>query len=302
MSEILRTPDERFDVLPGCPWEPRYLDDLAGFEGLRMATLDVGDASAAGEDIYLCLHGQPAWGYLYRKMIPVFEAAGGRVLVPDLYGFGRSDKPVDEATYTFDFHRRSLIAFVEREGLENATLVVHDWGGILGLTLPMDLPGRFSRLIVMNTALAGGDLPLGKGFLEWKAWVAANPDLDVARLMARACSLLSPEEAAAYGAPYPDASYKAGVRRFPELVPAAPDDPGAELSRRAREWWKTEWSGRSFMAVGMADPVLGPRAMAYVRSFIRGCPDPLEIADGGHFVPEHGELVARRALETFAGA
>ena len=192
-----------------------------------------------------------------------------------------------------------LRRFIERLDLRNITLVCQDWGGLLGMTLPMDMPGRFSRLLVMNTALATGDLPLGAGFLAWREFVATNPDLDVAKLMARACDILSPEECAAYAAPFPDKRYKAGVRRFPQMVADHPDAEGAGLSRRARHWWNTEWDGETFMAMGMQDPVLGPPAMKYLREQIRHCPPPLEVAEGGHFVQEWGEKIAERALEAF---
>jgi len=232
-------------------------------------------------------------------MIPVFTAAGYRAVAPDFIGFGRSDKPVDEAVYTFTFHRWMLRRFVERLDLRNITLVCQNWGGLLGMTLPMDMRGRFTRLLVMNTALATGDIPLGAGFLAWRTFAAMNPDLDVAKLMARACETLSPEECAAYTAPFPDIRYKAGVRRFPKMVPDNPDAEGAELSRRARRWWNTEWDGQTFMAVGMKDPVLGAPAMKYLREQIRNCPPPMELPEGGHFVQECGEEIAKRALEVF---
>jgi haloalkane dehalogenase/tRNA(adenine34) deaminase len=294
----LRTPDEKFTDLPGYDFAPHYLEDLPGTEGLRLHYLDEGPAEA---QVALCLHGQPTWSYLYRKMIPAFCAAGMRVLAPDFFGFGRSDKPVDEAIYTFDFHRAALLAFCERHRLRGATLVCQDWGGLLGLTLPMDLPGAFTRLIVMNTALATGDTPLTDGFLAWRAFNNSHPDMDIAGLMRRAVPGLTPAEAAAYAAPFPDARYKAGVRRFPNLVPDRPDAPGAAISRRAREWWGNTWSGQSFMAIGMQDPVLGPPAMHALRGQIRGCPPPLEVAEAGHFTQEAGAVIVHAALAHFAG-
>ncbi|MGB1582131.1 MAG: alpha/beta fold hydrolase, partial [Nevskiales bacterium] len=228
-----------------------------------------------------------------------FTAAGHRAVAPDLFGFGKSDKPVEDATYTWDFHRNMLIGFVEKLGLQNITLVCQDWGGLLGLTLPMDMPGRFSRLIVMNTALGTGDVPLGKGFEDWRDYCASTHDLPVGGLFARSDPSLSQTELAAYDAPFPTADYKAGVRRFPQLVPATPDAPGAETSRRARDWWRNHWEGKSFMAIGMQDPVLGPPAMRALRKLIAGCPEPLEIEDGGHFVQERGERIAEAALAYF---
>jgi pimeloyl-ACP methyl ester carboxylesterase len=297
MSAILRTPDERFDGLPGFPFAPRYLDDLGASRGLRAHYLDEGPRDAA--QVFLCLHGEPTWSYLYRRMIPPLVGAGHRVVAPDFLGFGRSDKPADDAVYTFDFHRGHLLALVERLDLRGITLVVQDWGGLLGLTLPMEMAGRFTRLLVMNTALATGDVPLGEGFLAWRAYVNGHPDLECGKLLRRTCPHLSEAEGAAYDAPFPDARHKGGVRRFPSLVPDSPDAPGAPLSRRARDWWRTAWSGDAFMVVGARDPALGPPAMAYLRAQIRGCPEPLVLPEAGHFVPEWGEAVARAALAHF---
>jgi haloalkane dehalogenase/tRNA(adenine34) deaminase len=232
-------------------------------------------------------------------MIPVFAASGARVVAPDLFGFGRSDKPAEEPWYTFTRHRDSLIAFVAALDLRGATLVVQDWGGLLGLTLPMDLPERFDRLLVMNTALGTGDVPLSEGFLAWRAWANKNPDMDIAKLMKRSCPHLSDAEAFAYSAPYPDATYKAGVRRFPNLMPDHPDADGAALSRRARHWWQSAWRGRSFMAIGATDPVLGPPVMNALRLDIHGCPVPLVLPQAGHFAQEWGEEIASAALAAF---
>jgi haloalkane dehalogenase len=262
-----------------------------------MHYVDQGPRNA--DNIFLCLHGEPTWSYLYRKMIPVFRAAGHRVVAPDFFGFGRSDKPVDEAVYTFDFHRNALVAFIAYLNLKNIALVCHDWGGILGLTLPMNMTERFSCLLVMNTTLGTGDVQLSKGFLDWRTWVRKNPDLSVGRLLKRTCPHLSEGECAAYDAPFPDFNHKAGVRRFPEIVPDRPDAPGAELSRRAREWLRSGWNGPVLMAIGMKDPVLGPPVMQALRNDIRRCPEPYRLAQAGHFVPEWGEQIARRALAAF---
>ena len=215
LIEALRTPEERFVKLPNYTFRPHYLDDLKGYEGLRVHTVDERPVKpATNMQTYLCLHGEPTWAYLYRKMIPVFLAAGHRVVAPDFLGFGRSDKPVKDAVYTFGFHRDMLLRLIERLDLRNVTLVVQDWGGLLGLTLPMEVPERFKRLLVMNATIAVGASP-SAGFDNWKSYVKANPDFDVARLMRRTTPVLSEAEAEAYSAPFPDARYKAGVRRFP---------------------------------------------------------------------------------------
>ena len=294
-----RTPDKRFENLPGYAFTPHYIENLPGYEGLRVHYLDEGDADS--DNVFLCLHGQPTWSYLYRKMIPVFTASGGRVIAPDLLGFGKSDKPTEDSVYTFNFHRDMLVAFIEHLDLRNITLVCQDWGGILGLTIPPAMPERFSRLIVMNTGLPIGEA-ISEGFTAWKAFNASQPDMDVAGLMQRAVARISEAEAAAYGAPYPDASFKGGVRRFPELVMVEPGMEGIEHAVRARAFWSTEWSGQSFMGIGVQDPVLGPPIMHALREQIRGCPQPLEVAEAGHFVQEHGEQIAEAALSYFARA
>ena len=299
--DILRTPEGAFDAVPDYPFAPNHVDNLPGFDGMRVHYLDeVGTAGGAEEgNTFLCLHGQPSWSFLYRKMIPVFAAAGARVVAPDLIGFGKSDKPTDETLYTYGFHRKMLMAFIEALDLQSVTLVCQDWGGILGLGIVPDMAERFDRLIVMNTAIPIGESP-GPGFDAWKAFNRSQPDMDIAGLFKRSDTSLTDGEAAAYAAPYPDASYKSGVRRFPELVPVSPDMEGVAEGKRARQFWSEEWTGKSFMAVGMQDPVLGPPAMEELRSIIRGCPKALPVPEGGHFVQEHGEAIATAALAAFS--
>ena len=293
MVAALRTPDDRFRGLAGWPYAPSYFQRP---DGLRIHYVDTGPSDAART--WLCLHGQPTWSYLYRRMIPVFAGAGDRVVAPDFLGFGRSDKPVDEATYTFEFHRNSLLDLIAALDLSNIVLVVQDWGGLIGLTLPMAAPERFASLLVMNTMLGTGDQPLGEGFLAWRDFSNRNQDMDIARLMQRTCPQLSAEEAASYATPFPDVSYKAGVRRFPNLVPDGPDSLGAALSREARAFWRDRWAGRSLMAIGMKDPVLGPPVMRRLHADIRNCPPPIEIEEGGHFLQEWGVPIARAAVAT----
>lgn len=296
--KALRTPEHRFSVLPNFPYQPNYTDDLPGYESLRMAYIDEGDKNA--DQVFLCLHGEPTWSYLYRKMIPVFTDAGHRVIAPDLFGFGRSDKPVDDQTYTFDFHRNSLIALIEQLDLTKITLVCQDWGGILGLTLPMDMPERFDQLLVMNTSIPAGD-GASEGFYRWRQFCAVAPEIPVAGLLASdAGTALNLLDIVAYDAPFPDNSYKAGVRRFPQLVPVDPDMDGIEYGRRARAFWQNDWQGKSFMAIGMKDNVLGEDVMELLRTTINGCPEPMKIAEAGHFVQEYGEQIAKAALASFA--
>ena len=296
MIEAVRTPKERFRDLPNWIWNPNFAADLPSYEGIRIAYLDEGPKDAP---VFLCLHGQPTWGYLYRKMIPVFLDAGARVVVPDLFGFGQSDKPVDEAVYTFNFHRNSLIALIERLDLEHITLVCQDWGGLLGLTIPQDMPERFERMLIMNTVLGlgGGS---SQGFEEWKTFHRENPDYDLAALMQRYAPNLSDNEAAAYAAPFPGRKFRAGVRRFPELVMTEPDMEGVDISKRAAKWFGSRWHGDSFMAVGMKDILITPRLMERMREILCVSRAPLLLPETGHFVQENGDIVARAALAAWS--
>ena len=297
-EDALRTPDAAFANLPGYPWAPQYISDLPALAGLRMHYLDTGPQDAP--ITWLCLHGNPAWSYLYRHMIPVFLAAGHRVVAPDLIGFGKSDKPKRDSFHTFGWHRQVLLEFVERLDLQRVALVVQDWGGLLGLTLPMAAPQRYSHLLVMNTTLATGEAPLSPGFTAWREMCAKNPRFDIARLLARGNPQLSNAECAAYNAPFPDTGHRAATRAFPALVPEHLDDGGAAISREARAFWQHQWQGQSLMAIGQQDPVLGEPVMRMLAAQIRACPAPLLLADAGHFVPEHGSPIARTALAQFS--
>jgi pimeloyl-ACP methyl ester carboxylesterase len=291
MIEALRTDDNRFADLSDWPYEPRYIVDLAGSEDLRMHYIDEGPSDA---EIFLCLHGEPTWAYLFRRMIPTFLGSGARVVAPDFFGFGRSDKPVEDAVYTWDFHRDSLTGFIERLGLTNITLIVQDWGGLLGLSLGADMADRISGLLIMNTAFGVGGKPT-QGFVDWRDYVARTPDLDVGRLMKRTVPHLTEAETRAYDAPFPGIAHKAGVRRFPAIVPISPDMDGVKTSKTALSWWANEFDGRSFMAIGATDPILAS-VMPWVRERINGCPEPLVLEQAGHFVQEWGEEVAIAAL------
>lgn len=296
-EDALRTPEDRFAALPGYPWSPHYLDDLPTLAGLRMHYLDEGPRDA--RRTWLCLHGNPSWSYIYRRMIPVFLAAGDRIVAPDLVGFGRSDKPKRDAAHTFAWHRQVLLEFVDRLDLQDIVLVVQDWGGLLGLTLPMAAPHRYRGLLVMNTTLGTGDAPLSSGFVAWRGMCAKNPNFDVGRLFARGNPHLGAEECAAYNAPFPDSGHRAGLRAFPAMVPDRPDADGAAVSRQARDFLANAWQGQSLMAIGAQDPVLGPEVMESLRAQIRGCPAARMLPQAGHFVQEHGEAIAREAVGYF---
>ena len=302
---MLRTDDARFAHLPDWPFAPHYLEGLSALGGARLHFVDLaGDEAAArrlaagAPRVALCLHGNPSWSYVYRKMAPVFAGAGLRVVVPDLIGFGRSDKPENEDAHSFAFHRDTLLAFIEALDLRHILLVVQDWGGLLGLTLPMAMPERFTHLLAMNTALPTGE-SFGAGFAAWQAYSNQNPDLAIGRMLRRGRPDMSAAEADAYDAPFPDVRYKAAVRVFPNLVPQTAQAPGAAIAREAETFWRERWQGASFLAVGARDPVLGPPAMARLQQQIRGATAPMLVAEGGHFVQEWGAPIARAALQSF---
>ena len=308
--EALRTPDERFSDLPDFPYTPHYVDDLPGYDGLRMAYIDEGPKDAP---VFLCLHGEPSWSFLYRKMIPPFLETGARVIAPDLYGFGRSDKPVNQDDYTYGFHRQSLLELIKRLDLQNIPLVCQDWGGVLGLTLPMEEPSRWSRLLVMNTSLplepassiVAADLarPPGErktGFGVWHAISQSTDDMAVGHILYNGSSKrLTDAEVAAYDAPYPDKRYKAGAIVFPRLVPFSEAQEGYTIGREALAFWNS-WQGQSFMAIGGADTVLGEKPMRLLAAEIQGCPEPMLIPEAGHFVQEWGDEIVPAALASFS--
>jgi tRNA(adenine34) deaminase len=305
-SDALRTPDAAFDNLPDYPWQPHYVSNLPALEGLRLHYLDEGEAEVAidsfSQTTYLCLHGNPAWSYLYRKMIPTFLESGARVVAPDLIGFGKSDKPKKDAFHTFTWHRQVLIELIERLDLQNIVLVVQDWGGILGLTLPHEFHGKSNRikgLLVMNTILATGELPLSQGFLDWREMCRKNPEFKIDKLFARGNPQMTAAECAAYMAPFPEKGFRAATRAFPPMVPETPQAEGAEVSRKARDFWINSWDNPTLMAVGAQDPVLGLAAMRDLQALINGCPQPMVLDNAGHFVQEHGEEIAKLAVHVF---
>jgi tRNA(adenine34) deaminase len=307
-EDALRPPDEWFEGIPDYPWTAHYVSDLPSLKGLRLHYLDEGHRELLNEGqdslnrqqiTYVCLHGNPAWSYLYRKMIPTFTAHGHRVVAPDLIGFGKSDKFKKASQHSFEFHRQVLLDFIERLDLKHIVLVVQDWGGILGLTLPMDMAHRFAGLLVMNTALATGTQPLSNGFLSWREWCQANPDFDVAKLFARGNKHMSDAETQAYNSPFKDRGHRTALHAFPPMVPEFENSPGAETSRQALLFWRDQWQGQTMMAIGVQDPVLGEPVMRELQQNIKGCPDPILLPQAGHFVQEHGQFIAESAVQYF---
>ena len=296
MADIYRTPDERFENLPDFPYQANYVDDLPGYEGMRMHYLDEGNKNASR--VFLCLHGEPTWCYLYRKMLPIFVDSGARVIAPDMFGFGRSDKPTEE-TYGFNFHRESLLRLIERLDLTNITIVCQDWGGLIGLTLPLDIADRVGGILAMNTILVSGEIPLPDTFLTWKNWAGDHPDMDPAAAMEFLDDTLPESIRDAYRAPFPNERSKAGPRSFPKLVPLNTQVEGAATQKRAIEWLQTDWSGDSFVACGLHDKIATTEVVQMLASWIKGSPPVFELPDAGHFCQEQGEIVAQKYLDLY---
>jgi len=287
--ELLRTPDDRFEGLPGYAFTPHYVEVPSGDRSnapIRLHHLDEGPADAT--DTVLLLHGEPSWSYLYRTMIPVLVDAGLRCIAPDLVGFGRSDKPAARTDYTYARHVDWLTAALfDQLDLTSLTLVGQDWGGLLGLRIVGEHPDRFARVVAANTFLPTGDRPPGDAFLGWQRFSQEAETLPVGNIVNGGCTTdLSPEVIAAYDAPFPDESYKEGARQFPMLVPTSPDDPASPANRKA--WETLEAFSRPFLtAFSDGDPITsgGDRVL---RERIPGTKGQLHttIEGGGHFLQE----------------
>ncbi len=297
---VLRTPESRFGKLPGYAFAPHWLDETAGFPGARMHYLDEAPAAPRKPEAVLCLHGHPTWSYLFRRTIPRLTAAGYRAVAPDLPGFGKSDKPEDEALFTVEALRGAIVDLIERLALDDAIIVGHDWGAALALTLAAALPGRVSGLVLMNFALPTGDRRLPDGVIGWRRYNADNPDLNVPGLMAKANRVLTFGECRAYGAPFPDASYKAAVRALPRLLAEDRDAPGAALLREARDRLGESWRGASQFVWGLRDPVHGHSILRALHGLFPGSPKPIALDHAGHFLPEWGEEFIDAAMASIA--
>ncbi len=282
---VYRTPEERFTDLPGFGFAPHYVEQ----DGLRLHYLDEG----AGDPV-LCLHGEPTWSFLYRKMIRVLIGAA-RVVAPDYFGFGRSDKPVEVGWYSFDRHYGSILRLVEELDLRRLTVVVQDWGGPIGLRLAVEHPERVERLVIMNTGIGGGRPP-SDTWLRFRDVVrAAGGDFQAGRLIrTSAVRGLADEVVAAYDAPFPVPESKAGVLAFPEQVPTEPDHPNTAALMAIREALRS-WQKPALVLFGDSDPIFAPRVAERIAEWIPGALPAELIENAGHFVQEDaGEEAAER--------
>ena len=293
---ILQTPEERFANLPDFPYTPHYTD----VGGLRIAHVETGPADSQP---VLMLHGEPSWSFLYRKMMPVVASAGHRVLAPDLVGCGRSDKPVAPTDYTYQRHVEWVARWVQANDLQHITLVCQDWGSLIGLRVAAEHPERFDRIVVTNGGLPTGvELASSTAFRTWLEFSKHSRVFPVGRIIAQGCKTrLSRQVKAAYDAPFPDDSYKAGVRIFPSLVPIQPDDPGAEENRRAWQVFR-QWTKPFLTAFSDGDPIThgGERPFQKQVPGAQGQPH-VTITGAGHFTPEDkGEELAQVVVEFIA--
>ncbi len=298
--DILRTPDSRFDNLEGYSFAPHYRDVAApGAPSLRMHHIDEGPRDGSP---VLLLHGEPTWSYLYRTMIPPLIAAGHRVLAPDLIGFGRSDKPTRIEDYTYQRHVDWLAAWITGLDLRDITVVVQDWGSLIGLRIAAEHPDRFSKLFIANGYLPTAESPTPAAFSIWRGFAKYSPVLPVGRIVDfGTVRRLSPAVRAGYDAPYPDRRYKAGARAFPLLVPTSPDNPAIPANRRA---WEVlgRWDKPVLCVFGSRDPILGRADRALIRHIPGAAGQPHARINAGHFIQEDaGPELARRLLDWETG-
>jgi haloalkane dehalogenase len=280
--ELFRTPDERFESLPGYTFEPRY----AEVDGLRMHYVDEGE----GEPVVM-FHGEPTWAYLYRKVARPLLESGRRVIAVDMPGFGRSDKPTERGWYTYDRHTEHVAAVLEGLALSGATVVVQDWGGPVGLRWAVEHDAQVARLVILNTGLFTGRV--SKGFLAWRDFAERNPDLPVGFIIDSATtSELTEDVKAAYEAPFPTAESKAGAAQFPLIVPTSDDMPGAAEMRSVSDAL-SRWEKPALVAFSDSDPVFPyPRSGQVFCDSIPGAGEQVPIEGAAHFLQEdRGEAI-----------
>jgi haloalkane dehalogenase len=287
---VFRTPDERFAGLPGYDFEPRYLD----VDGLRMHYVDEGPSDARP---VVCFHGEPTWAYLYRKVARPLLDAGERVVAVDMPGFGRSDKPTDKRWYSYDRHFEHVSRVLAELDVHDATVVVQDWGGPIGLRWAVANPERVGRLVIMNTGLFTGRV--SKGFMAWRDFAERTPDLPIGVIVDGAtASDVAPDVRAAYEAPFPTLESKAGAAMFPLLVPLSDDQPGASLMREIMDEL-SRWEKPALVMFSDSDPVFPyPRSGQVFSDLIPGAGEQVRVPGAAHFLQEDsGEEIGARVLE-----
>ncbi|MGH2781477.1 MAG: haloalkane dehalogenase [Thermoleophilaceae bacterium] len=292
MSDLFRTPDERFEDLPGYDFEPHWRDA----DGLRLHYVDEGSG-----DPVVCFHGEPTWAYLYRRMVPALVAAGRRLICPDYPGFGRSDKPTDRGWYDFDRHSEEMSNLLGALDLRDATVVVQDWGGPIGLRWAVENAERVASLVILNTGLFTGRV--SKGFMAWRDFAERNPDLPIGFVLQGATATELPDDVlAAYEAPFPTAESKAGAAQFPLLVPTSEDQEGAATMRAVADEL-SRWDKPALVAFSDSDPVFPyPRAGQAFCDLIPGAGDQVRIEGAAHFLQEdRGEAIAREIVRFLDG-
>ncbi len=288
--DVFRTPDDRFEGLPGYGYDPHYVE----VDGLRLHHLDEGSGP-----VVLCFHGEPSWSYLYRHMLDRLVAAGHRVVVPDLVGFGRSDKPTEQGWYTYERHVETVSQHLDRLDLQDLTVVVQDWGGPIGLRWAVEHAERVARLVVLNTGLFTGRV--SKGFMAWRSFAERTPDLPIGMIIQGATTTdLAPAVVAAYEAPFPTAESKAGAQRFPLLVPLSGDEPGAREMAAVREELG-RWDKPALVAFSDTDPVFPfPRAGEQFTALLPTAGEQVRITGAAHFLQEDaGDQIVDAMLRAF---
>ncbi len=296
VTQFLRTPEARFANLPDFPWVPRYTE----VGSLRVACIDEGPRDAP---VVLLMHGEPAWSFLYRKMIPVLLAAGYRVVAPDLVGFGRSDKPVRKANYSYLNHVLWMAAWLEAMDLRNITLFCQDWGSLVGLRMVAEAPQRFARIVLANGGLPTGTTPVPKAFKVWRAFARYSPWFPIGRIVRMGCVHgLSDAEVAAYDAPFPSGRYTAAARLFPGFVPTTPDDPERANNERAWELFK-RWDKPFLTLFSNRDPVTrgGHKVWQKLVPGAQGQPHAIT-RNAGHFLQEDKGPEVAAAIAAFIRA
>ena len=290
--KILRTPENAFDQITDFPYTPKYCEVD---KGLQMHYIGEGEGP-----VVLLLHGEPSWAYLYRKMIPGLVAAGLRVIVPDLIGFGKSDKPSEQGDYTYAKHIKWTQALLDHLQLKDINVFIQDWGGLIGLRLLTANPHNFASIVAGNTMLPTGTVTPPQAFLDWQKFATTSPKFDVATVLQRATTTeLSPAILAAYNAPFPTEEHKAGARIFPALVPTSENDPESENNKAA---WRIlcQWQKPFLTLFSDQDPITKGGEQVFQKLIPGTKNQDHQIVSGGHFLQEdQGELLAQLMIEFY---